>query len=260
MAHTNAIYSPPGVGAILLEQPGGDFRIDHDQKFNATTNVQYASEKRRGAWAALSWRYDSGLVAGSVGSLEDALALTGDHQAAIGFFCASQTATRDLPLTSASCTTSNVGATRLNIPVEGTAAPSLRPTGAGGHDQRLTERVRVPCRARARFERHACAIRSRQSAGPFADGWEPLLLISMSPPRVAAQAGTNGNSIATIAEPRTERRVHPVSRPVPVCPILHTCSTKVRVTRHVPVRTLRRSSRTLTAPFDRRPRSARGRR
>ena len=46
MAHTNAIYSPPGVGGILLEQPEGDFRIDHDQKFNATTNVQYVFEKR----------------------------------------------------------------------------------------------------------------------------------------------------------------------------------------------------------------------
>jgi len=127
MAHTNAIYSPPGVGGILLEQPGGDFRIDHDQKFNATTNVQYVFEKRMGAWAALSWRYDSGLVAGSVGSLEDALALTGDQQAAIGFFCGSQTATRDVPLTSASCTASNLGATRLNIPAEGTADDVTNP-------------------------------------------------------------------------------------------------------------------------------------
>jgi hypothetical protein len=127
MAHTNAIYSPPGVGGILLEQPGGDFRIDHDQKFNATTNVQYVFEKRMGAWAALSWRYDSGLVAGAVGSLDDALALTGDQQAAIGFFCGSQTATRDLPLTSASCTTSNFGATRLNIPAEGTADDVTNP-------------------------------------------------------------------------------------------------------------------------------------
>ncbi len=97
MAHTNAIYSPPGVGGILLEEAGGDFRIDHDQKFNATTNLQYVFEKRTGAWAALSWRYDSGLVAGAVGSLEDALALTGDQQAAIGFFCGSQVATRDVP-------------------------------------------------------------------------------------------------------------------------------------------------------------------
>ena len=33
-------------------------------------------DKTHGAWAALSWRYDSGLVAGSVGSIDDALALT----------------------------------------------------------------------------------------------------------------------------------------------------------------------------------------
>ena len=120
MAHTNAIYSPPGVGGILLEQPAGDFRIDHDQKFNSTTNLQYVFEKRTGAWAALSWRYDSGLVAGSVGSLEDALGLTADHQAAIGFFCGSKAAALGAPLTAADCSPSNFGATRLRIPAEGT--------------------------------------------------------------------------------------------------------------------------------------------
>ena len=66
MAHTNAIFSPPAAGGILLEAPPGDFRIDHDQKFNSTTNLQYVFDKTHGAWAALSWRYDSGLVAGSV--------------------------------------------------------------------------------------------------------------------------------------------------------------------------------------------------
>jgi hypothetical protein len=120
MAHTNAIFSPPGVGGILLEQPAGDFRIDHDQRFNATTNVQYVFEKRTGTWAALSWRYDSGLVAGAVGSLSDALALTADQQAAIGFFCGSTFATSGAPLTGTDCTASNYGATRLRIPAEGT--------------------------------------------------------------------------------------------------------------------------------------------
>jgi outer membrane cobalamin receptor len=114
IAHTNAIYSPPGTGGILLEQPAGDFRIDHDQKFNSTTNIQYAFAKQVGAWAALSWRYDSGLIAGSVGSVDDALALTGDQQAAIGFFCGGTFATRDNPITSCA---SGAGATRLNIPV-----------------------------------------------------------------------------------------------------------------------------------------------
>ena len=127
MAHTNAIYSPPGVGGILLEQPEGDFRIDHDQKFNATTNLQYVFEKRTGAWAALSWRYDSGLVAGAVASLDDALALTADQQTAIGFVCGNQFATRDAALTTATCTTSNYGATRLRIPAEGTADDVANP-------------------------------------------------------------------------------------------------------------------------------------
>ena len=116
MAHTNAIFSPPGSGGILLEAPAGDFRIDHDQKFNSTTNLQYVLEKSRGIWAALSWRYDSGLVAGSVGSVGDALALTGDQQAAIGFFCGSTIATRNTPITTCA---SGGGATRLNIPADG---------------------------------------------------------------------------------------------------------------------------------------------
>jgi len=117
MAHTNAIFSPPGSGGILLEEPAGDFRIDHDQKFNSTTNLQYTFDKVRGAWAALSWRYDSGLVAGSVATIEDALALTGDQQAAIGLFCGSTVATREAPITSCA---SGGGATRVKIPAAGT--------------------------------------------------------------------------------------------------------------------------------------------
>ena len=66
---------------------GGDsvFRIDHDQAFQQTTNVRY-QHGDNGPWISFTWRYDSGLVAGAVGSLEDALALTGAQQSAIGFF------------------------------------------------------------------------------------------------------------------------------------------------------------------------------
>ena len=74
-----------------------------------------------GAWGALSWRYDSGLVAGAVGSLEDALALTGDQQAAIGLSCGGVGATIDNPLTGSDCSASNFTASRLSIPAEGTA-------------------------------------------------------------------------------------------------------------------------------------------
>ena len=58
-------------------------------------------DKPIGAWAALSWRYDSGLVAGAVPELSTTRsALTGDQQAAIGLFCGSTVATRDAPITS----------------------------------------------------------------------------------------------------------------------------------------------------------------
>jgi hypothetical protein len=70
-------------------------------------NLQYVFEKRTGAWAALSWRYDSGLVAGAAGSLEDALGLTIDQQTAIGLFCGSKSATLGAPLTADDCTPSN---------------------------------------------------------------------------------------------------------------------------------------------------------
>ena len=42
------------------------FRIDHDERFNQTTHVQYALPFHKSTWFSLNWRYDSGLVAGSV--------------------------------------------------------------------------------------------------------------------------------------------------------------------------------------------------
>jgi hypothetical protein len=56
IAHTNAIVSPPGLGSILLEEATGDFRNEHDQKFNSTTKLQYVFNRAIGAWGALSWR------------------------------------------------------------------------------------------------------------------------------------------------------------------------------------------------------------
>jgi hypothetical protein len=115
MAHTNAIYSPPASGGILVAPPPGDFRIDHDQKFNSTTNVQYTFAKPINAWAALSWRYDSGLVPSAVPDWNAALALTGDQQAAAGLYCGKQFATVANPITS--CSASNYGTTRLVLPL-----------------------------------------------------------------------------------------------------------------------------------------------
>ena len=38
------------------------FRIDHDEKFNETTHLQY--QIKNGPWIGFNWRYDSGMVAG----------------------------------------------------------------------------------------------------------------------------------------------------------------------------------------------------
>ncbi len=121
MGHTRARYFGPETGGLVFNNDvGGDavFRIDHDQAFQQTTNLRY-QHGATGPWVSFTWRYDSGLVAGAVGGLEDALGLTGAQQSAIGFFCGSQHPTIETPLTGAECTASNYGATRLVIPKEG---------------------------------------------------------------------------------------------------------------------------------------------
>jgi hypothetical protein len=154
LGHTHAQFSPPGTGGLLLELPESDFLIDHDQRFQQTTNVQYVFNKALGAWAAFSWRYDSGLVAGSVPDYATALTLTADQQAAIGLFCGSTFATLGSPITA--CSSSDRGATRLRIPADGTAddlnnPPRIAPRnlfdiGIGADNLLHTDRTKVRVR------------------------------------------------------------------------------------------------------------------
>ena len=68
MSSVAARFFPPqvaGAGATV-GQAGLPFRIDHDEKFNQTTHAQYQLPGRLGAWIGFNWRFDSGLVAGSV--------------------------------------------------------------------------------------------------------------------------------------------------------------------------------------------------
>jgi hypothetical protein len=57
-------FTPQVGGAGATPGPVGVFRIDHDEKFNQTTHIQYQPWKR-GPWMGFNWRYDSGQVAGS---------------------------------------------------------------------------------------------------------------------------------------------------------------------------------------------------
>lgn len=130
MAHTNAIYSPPGAGGVLLtppcDAPGCSFRIDHDQKFNSTTNLQYVLNKQTGTWATLSWRYDSGLVASSIGDVNDLLTLTPAQQATAGVSCAGVPATPDAGFTS--CAPGSIAESRLVVPAAGAGDPLNNPS------------------------------------------------------------------------------------------------------------------------------------
>jgi len=137
MSSVSARYFPPQVGGlgVTVGQSGSVFRIDHDERFNSTTHVQYQPWKR-GPWVGFNWRYDSGLVAGAVPDFATALTFDGDQQAAIGLFCAGPAgqrifATLHSPLTSdpASCgaNPTATGATRVSIPAEGTENDDKNP-------------------------------------------------------------------------------------------------------------------------------------
>jgi hypothetical protein len=111
-----------GAGATP-SAPGGVFRIDHDEKFNQTTHLQY-QPWQRGPWVGFNWRYDSGLVAGAVPFATDTTTpvdltgLTGDQQLQAGLFCGSQRPTLQTPLTT--CAPAQYGSNLVKIPAPGT--------------------------------------------------------------------------------------------------------------------------------------------
>jgi hypothetical protein len=116
-------FTPQIGGAGAVPSSIGAFRIDHDEKFNETTHVQYQIGKR-GPWVGFNWRYDSGLVAGAVPFATDSTTpvdltgLTADQQIQAGLFCGSVFPTLASPLTS--CAPSQFGSTRVSIPAPGT--------------------------------------------------------------------------------------------------------------------------------------------
>jgi len=123
-----------GAGAVPPGSSGSDitpFRIDHDEKFNQTTHVQYQPWKN-GPWFGFNWRYDSGLVAGAVpvsdgGPVDlDGSGLTPDQEFQAGMFCGSVHATPTTPLPSP-CPADQFGSTLVSIPAPGTASDDKNP-------------------------------------------------------------------------------------------------------------------------------------
>jgi Carboxypeptidase regulatory-like domain len=144
----NARFFPPQIGGlgVTVGQSGTPFRIDHDEKFNETTHLQYQVGKR-GPWIGFNWRYDSGLVAGAVpfatdtATPVDLTGLTADQQIQAGLFCGNVFPTLTAPLTT--CSPLQYGSTRVSIPAPGTEnddhnPPRIAPRSlfdmAVGHD------------------------------------------------------------------------------------------------------------------------------
>lgn len=118
-----------GAGATPAA-PIGVFRIDHDEKFNQTTHLQYQPWKT-GPWFGFNWRYDSGLVAGAVPFASDTTTpvdltgFTGDQQLQAGLFCGAVSPTLTTPLTS--CAPNLLGSTLVKIPAPGTENDDKNP-------------------------------------------------------------------------------------------------------------------------------------
>ena len=138
-----------GAGATAATAAGAaaglPFRIDHDEKFNQTTHLQYQPWKK-GPWLGFNWRYDSGLVAGATpcfglntpyndcpGSVVEAGApnvsmvaanvggvpLSADQETEAGFTCNGIRATPNTPLPY-NCPASSFGSTLIQVPAPNT--------------------------------------------------------------------------------------------------------------------------------------------
>ena len=130
-------FTPQLGGAGAAPSPVGAFRIDHDEKFNQTTHLQYQPWKN-GPWFGFNWRYDSGLVAGAVpcaggncnngpagnDTVVDASVISPNQQFQAGLFCGPIHATPTTPISSSLganlCPASQYGSTLITIPTPGT--------------------------------------------------------------------------------------------------------------------------------------------
>jgi hypothetical protein len=154
MSSVAARFFPPqvaGAGATV-GQTGLPFRIDHDEKYNQTTHLQYQLPGRLAPWFAFNWRFDSGLVAGNAPcygitdpnspclissttlngqpaiKMVDAFGdpLTADEEFEGGFTCNGARATPTTPLP-AVCPANQFSSTLISIPAPNTGDNDANP-------------------------------------------------------------------------------------------------------------------------------------
>jgi hypothetical protein len=140
------VYPPQVAGAgATVGHTGFPFRLDHDERFNQTSHLQYTWSRGKmlnGLWGGLNWHYDSGQVAGAAPCYNplsndpntacdststtlngqpaiDLGSLTADEEFQAGLMCGGQKATPGNPLPSI-CPASGYTSTLLRIPAPGT--------------------------------------------------------------------------------------------------------------------------------------------
>jgi hypothetical protein len=143
-----------GAGATVTSSHGLPFRIDHDEKFNQSTHLQYQPWKR-GPWVGFNWRYDSGLVAGATPCygvnpgndcpqsttlggqpailMQDATGnpLSADLEFEAGFACNGVRATPAVPLPAA-CPASEFSSRLITVPAPNTQNDDRHPARIAG--------------------------------------------------------------------------------------------------------------------------------
>jgi len=145
MSSVAARFFPPqvaGAGATVAQGSIYPFRIDHDERYNETTHLQYQVPLKHAPWVGFNWRYDSGLTAGSVPCYNpvsndpntacgptsttlngqpavDLSGLTADEEFQAGLVCNGQKATPGNPLPTI-CLASELASKLVAIPAPGT--------------------------------------------------------------------------------------------------------------------------------------------
>jgi hypothetical protein len=121
-------FSPQvgGLGTVPSTTAGQAFRIDHDEKFNATTHLQYQVTRRgllSGLWGGGNWRFDSGQVAGAMPFATNATtpvdlsSLSNDQQFEAGISCGGVQATPTSGFQS--CAPAQYASSLIKIPAPG---------------------------------------------------------------------------------------------------------------------------------------------
>jgi hypothetical protein len=154
MSSVAARFFPPqvaGAGATVGGS-GFPFRIDHDERFNQTTHLQYQIPGKRGPWVGFNWRFDSGLTAGSVPCYNvtdpnslcnpanggpsitingqpgiDLSGLTADQQFQAGLACNGIKATPFVGIPGNQCLASQLTSKLVSIPAPGTENDDKNP-------------------------------------------------------------------------------------------------------------------------------------